>query len=403
MSGVPTPEPDAVVAWVGEHLSGLYEGPLRAVAGVRGGQRAADAALDAFDVAGYAGRRNEVWPEHRRGASGLSPWIRHGLLGLRRVWNAVDGGPARDVRKFRDELLWQEYARHRYARLGSDDPIGGHEPDWHAATDAADPWDGDLLCVRTALDELTEHGWLPNQSRMWLASHWTVRHRAQLADGEDRMYRALLDGSRAANGLGWGWVSGAATGKAYGFSRWQVAKRAPGLCDRCPLTDDCPIDGWPPTSAARAPRPSIVARDPDPGRTAGPSTPWGDGTPEAVWLTAESLGDADPALTAHPDVPGVFVFDAPLLRRLRLAAHRLVFLAESLADLAGRRPVEVYVGDPTEVLKDRPMATTFAPVPGWRRRAASIRPVSVHPWPWLVPPGAGSVASFSAWRKAVGA
>ncbi len=58
-------------------------------------------------------------PESRRGASALSPYIRHGLLPLRRVWDHVAGGPARDVRKFHDELLWQEFSRHWYARLGT--------------------------------------------------------------------------------------------------------------------------------------------------------------------------------------------------------------------------------------------------------------------------------------------
>ena len=86
--------------------------------GRSGRPTAADAALAAFDVAGYAAGRNEVWPESRRGASRLSPYIRHGLLTLQQAWEHVGDGPARDRTKFRDELLWQEYARHLYARLG---------------------------------------------------------------------------------------------------------------------------------------------------------------------------------------------------------------------------------------------------------------------------------------------
>ena len=48
-------------------------------------------------------------------------------------------------------------------------------------------------------------------------------------------------------------------------------------------------------------------------RTAGPEQAEVRSTPDAVWLTAESLGDDDPALTAHPRLPAVFVFDLPLL------------------------------------------------------------------------------------------
>jgi deoxyribodipyrimidine photo-lyase len=114
------------------------------------------------------------------------------------------------------------------------------------------------------------------------------------------------------------------------------------------------------------------------------------------------MGDADPALGAHPDLPAVFVFDAPLLARLQLTAKRLVFLVESLVDLAGRRPVEVHVGTPAEVLGDRPVAATFTPVPGWRRLRPLVATVEIHPWPWLVRPGPGSMASFSAWRRSIG-
>ena len=76
-----------------------------------------------------------------------------------------------------------------------------------------------------------------------------------------------------------------------------------------------------------------------------------------------------------------------------------MFLVETLADLATRRDVEVHLGDPVELLADRPLATTFAPVPGWRRRAGRLDVVAVHPWPWLVPPHAGSLTSFTSWRR----
>jgi len=118
-----------------------------------------------------------------------------------------------------------------------------------------------------------------------------------------------------------------------------------------------------------------------------------------VWLTAESLGDADPALSAHPELPVVFVFDEPLLARLRLSSKRLVFLVESLADLATRRALEVYRGQPHEVLACRPVAVTFAPVPGFRRIARRVAPAVVHPYPWLVTPSDGPIGSFSAWQR----
>jgi deoxyribodipyrimidine photo-lyase len=399
---LPPNRPD-VAAWVAAHLGDLSGDDADASPSFRGGQTAADAALQAFDVSGYAAARNEVWPPGRRGASRLSPYIRHGLLPLRRVWDAVARGPARDVASFRAELLWQEYARHLYARMGEDTRRSLRAAPARTAG-AGDPWDTRMACVGTAVAELEREGWLPNQARMWLASQWTVRTGAWWQDGEERFFRHLLDGSRAANRLGWQWTAGALTGRPYGLGRDQVEKRAPGICAGCELRDRCPIERWP-----DSPPPERLEGDPrlraddDPQRTAGPAAPEIAADPETVWITAESLGDDDPALAAHPGLPAVFVFDEPLLRRLVLSSKRLVFLAETLADLAGRREVEVHRGTPAAVLAGRRPAVTFAPVPGWRRRAARIGPAAVHPWPWLIRPGPGPVSSFSAWRKHVDA
>lgn len=429
MRRLPTPDfpvgdGDAAVAWVGAHLDGLYAGEATRSDTFVGGQSRADAALANFDVTGYAARRNEVWPRSRRGASMLSPYIRHGLLTLPRVWQHVGGGPARDVEKFRDELLWQEYARHLYARLGKatarplryrvdTELIGVGEPDG-SDVDPRSGIEGHMACWRLVVDELNHAGWLPNQTRMWFASHWSVRHGWSWRGGEDYFFARLLDGSRAANRLGWQWTLGMATGKPYGFSRWQVDKRAPGLCDTCALSHACPIEQWPDQPAMRP-----IDADPrlrtggDLDAIAGPEAGQvringaltsadqaaGRGKPDAVWITAESLSDDDPALAAHPQEPAVFIFDKPLLIRLQLASSRLVFLAECLADLAQRREMEVYVGTPAEVLAGRRVAATYTPVPGWRRIAESVPPVVVHPWPWLRRPGPGSVASFSAWRR----
>ena len=425
-STLPTPPPpsagvEAAVAWVSEHLaelvgglhsdlhSGLHSdapgGASLASSRFRGGQQAADAALATLDLAGYAADRNEVLPIGRRGATGLSPYVRHGLLDLPTLWREASDAPRADRDRFRDELLWQEYARHMYARLGGRTRDGLRYE--RAGTDV-DPWrdgrDAGMACLTEVLDELEQDGWAVNQTRMWLASHWTVRAGADWRSGEDRLYRELIDGSRAANRLGWQWTVGTGTGRPYAFTRWQVERRAPGLCSTCPLQRDCPIADAPeePVLVATEPEP-LLRHDPDVTASAGPTTVErepGAPRPEAVWLTAESLGDADPALAANPGLGAVFVFDVALLRTLRLHPRRLVFLAETLGDLATRRPVQVWRGDVVAALQTGPMhvAATFTPVPGWRRRAAQVAVVERHPWPWLRRPDGGKLSSFSAWR-----
>ena len=406
MTQLPTPEPGrkAAEAFVKDQLSVLAVGNVVGSTRFAGGRRAAQQALNAFRVQGYAARRNGVAPVDRRGASGLSPYIRHGLLTLREVWDHIDDGPSRDVAKFRDELLWQEYARHLYARVGHAlarplryQPLGAGRPEL----------DRTMSCIDLGIAELESDGWMVNQTRMWMASHWTVREHGDWRAGEQWMFTHLLDGSRAANRLGWQWTIGAGTSKPYGFSRWQVEKRAPGLCAGCTHRSSCPIERWPdghtPLQVADV-HPRLTA-DPDHERTAGPPTVQRLGTaaPDTVWLTAESLAVTDPALRAHPHLPSVFVFDRPLLERLQLSAKRLVFLSECLAEIGDEHPggLTILLGDPTQLLAGRATATTYAPVPGWRRIARVVRPVELWPYPWLRRPGPGSAASFSAWRASI--
>lgn len=400
MPELPLPTSDPASAWVAHHLGHLVCDPgAPARPARRGGQRAADAALATLDITGYAKRRSQVDPPASRGATVLSPYVRHGLITIAEATAAVAHAPFADRRKFVDELHWQEYTRHLYARVGS----RNRAPLRREPTVASPPWphpvDDDMVCVRTVRDELEQTGWMVNQTRMWLASHWSVRAGHDWREGEEWMFRHLLDGSRAANRYGWQWSVGSMTSEAYGFSRRQVERRAPHWCAGCPRSASCPIEQWPDTPAGDALDDALLRSGPD---LVGPAEPTVTGTPEAVWLTAESLGARDPALVAWPQLPAVFVFDEPLLACLRLSAKRLVFLAETLAELAEDRPLRVLLGDPAGELRGMALASTFAPVPGWARRASALDVVATHPYPWVVRPDGGDVRSHSVWSRRTG-
>ncbi|MFM7251445.1 MAG: FAD-binding domain-containing protein [Ilumatobacteraceae bacterium] len=399
MTHLPTPNGD-ITGWVDRHLghlvcdAGVDSQPAR-----RGGQAAADAALATLDITGYAKRRSQVYPSSARGASVLSPYIRHGLLTLGEVVSAVLDAPSADRRKFVDELWWQEYTRHLYARVGTSNAAPLRREPAVAELRWPHPMPDEMTCMREVRAELEQTGWLVNQTRMWIASHWSVRAGHDWREGEEWLFRHLLDGSRAANRYGWQWSVGAMTSEAYGFSRWQVERRAAAWCGHCTLADRCPIQAWPVAAAGSALDDSVLRSGPD---LAGPREPEVTATPEQVWLTAESLGDRDPALVAWPSLPAVFVFDEPLLRRLQLSRKRLVFIAETLSELAEYRSLRVLLGHPVELLKGSPLASTFAPVPGYQRRAASVSVVALHPYPWLRRPSGGDVRSHSAWIRATG-
>ena len=382
----------------------------RSSAAFRGGQSHAEKALSALDLDRYSRDRNHAYPERRRAASRLSPYIRHGLLTLPRLWDELDG-PSGELNRFRVELLWQEYARHWYARLGhaTRQPLR-HQP-WQSpqppASNGETAWNDSMGCMEITSGELLDDGWLVGQTRLWMASQWTGRDGRNWQVGEDHFFSHLLDGSRAANRLGWQMAAGLMSGNPYEFSRLQVETRAPGLCASCELNTNCPIDrrpDRPPLQPVDTPNP-LLFDDPDPARTGGPDPAGVFGEPVAgdaadvVWITAESMGVDDPALVAHPELPAVFVFDRPLLKKLQLSGKRLTFLVETLAELATIRPLEVHIGTPSEGLAGRRVATTFAPVPGWRRHAEIIKPSIVHPWPWLRRPAGGDISSFASWFR----
>lgn len=383
-----------VLEIIEREFQGLYLGEL-GLSSIKGGQTAADLALEELDITGYANRRSEVLPKSRRGASVLSPYIRHNLLTLPQVHRAVKTAPYKDREKFQDELYWQEYARHLYARIGT--RLFENLRFETNATSQGDGWNRDMKCVDEVVSELETDGWLVNQTRMWLASHWTVRNEKGWLHGQERMYRELIDGSRAANLLGWQWTVGAGTGKPYGFARWQVEKRAPGLCNPCPLSNSCPIQEFPEeVSLKRLDVNSLLERDLDPENTSGPTAVIKKNSPNYVLLTIDSMGDNDPALVANPDLPVVFVFNEEALRKLQLSARRIGFYLETLQDLAQRRNLQVYLGDPYQFASDNPVAVTFAPVPSFKKFSSLAE---IHPYPWLQKPHSGSVKSFSAWRK----
>lgn len=377
-------------------FAGLFSGEI-GLSSIRGGQSAANEALVNLDITRYAEDRSEVLPREKRGATVLSPYIRHNILTLSQVYSAVKDAPFKDREKFRDELFWQEYARHLYARIGTRlfENLR-FEANWQSAGDG---WNREMLCIDQVVSELENDGWLVNQTRMWLASHWTVRNNQGWIHGQERMYQNLLDGSRAANLLGWQWTVGAGTGKPYGFARWQVEKRAPGLCFKCPLKKACPIQDFPDEiSPAQLTNEPLLDHDSDVTATSGPLAPTFNAKPEYVLLTIDSLGDADSALVAHPELPAIFIFNEEALRKLQLSSRRIGFYLETLRDLNERRKVDLYLGDPYQFAAENPVAVTYAPVPSFKK---FTNLAEIHPFPWLRSPHSGSVRSFSSWRKKI--
>jgi deoxyribodipyrimidine photo-lyase len=178
-----------------------------------------------------------------------------------------------------------------------------------------------------------------------------------------------------------------------------VEKRAPGLCFKCPLKKACPIQEFPDEiSPFKLESEPLLDYDPDLTQSSGPLTTILNTKPEYVLLTIDSMGDADPAMVANPELPVVFIFNEAALAKLQLSSRRIGFYLETLRDLNERRRVDVFLGDPYQFAAENPVAVTYAPVPSFKK---FTNLAEIHPFPWLRSPHSGSVRSFSSWRKKI--
>ena len=363
-----------------------------------GGQSKADNALNQLNINKYATKRNNVYPTNSRGSSYLSPYIRHGLLSLSDVWKGVEKFEYKDRSKFQDELLWQEFSRHLYAIVGkkSKDYLNYKVEKPNSNQDNFK----NMSCITTIGEELENTGYMVNQTRMWFASHNSLRVGNDWKKYEDYMFQHLIDGSRFANRLGWHWVMGSQTGKPYGFSKFQVEKRAPQLCNSCTLKYKCPIQEWPKTSISGKINHDFEI---DKEKIFGPKEIKQNNStrPSFVWITGESIGDSDPAMSFYHELPVIFIFDKALLSKLQLSTKRINFLIDCLKEINNKRELQVYLTNPEDYLQNKNFVSTFAPVPKYKKITEQNIPSVEFPALRLAEPINFYPTSFSSWKKKI--
>ncbi len=352
-----------------------------------GGRRAAEQRLSALDPARYAATRN-----HLDGAvTRLSPYIRHGVLTLAEVRNAVFAGlqergyatPERQAEgqriagKLINELGWRDYWQRLWRQLGDGiwhdlEPLKtGHPATRYNPVLPADVREArtGLACIDGFSRQLQEIGWLHNHARMWLGSYLVHWRRVQWQAGARWFLQHLLDGDPASNNLSWQWLASSFSSKPYVFNRANLERFSSGrYCSGCPLADrrgpgGCPFDASYETLQAQLFQPQNPHGEtaaPPPATRSGPLAPPSTAGPPPlrplVWVHGEALGPGNPALRAYPHAPALFVFDTELITGhtattggaatgegspVPLAPGRLRFLRECLSEL----PVEVRQGD----------------------------------------------------------
>jgi len=398
-----------------------------------GGRRAAEQRLAAIDPARYGASRN-----HLDGAvTGLSPYIRHGVLTLAEVRDGVFTRLARletpsQRRRAGERLIaelgWRDYWQRLGRQLGQGiwhdrEPLRtGHPPAAYAPelpADIASAATG-LACIDAFAVDLLQTGWLHNHARMWLAAYVVHWRRVRWQAGARWFLEHLLDGDPSSNNLSWQWVASSFSHKPYIFNRSNLERYGAGRhCSTCPLNRrGCPFEASYEQLQQRLFRPVV------PGEPAGAAPPPSHAcAPRAspalvrplVWVHAEALGPANPALRAHPGARAVFVAsgDPPGTGGgVPLAEGRRRFLRDCLAEL----PVDVMEGEEVPVLRQAAAAagadgivTSRAVDPrveAIARELAATLPVQVlDPEPFVdLPeggPGSPDLRRFSRyWRRA---
>ena len=389
------------------------------VAGQRGGRKAALAALALVDPAAYARTRN-----HLDGAvTRLSPYVRHGVLSLAEVRDAVLGRvrDPHEAARLLTELGWRDYFQRVYAALG-DGIWRDQEPNktgWRAEEyagqlpdDVAQGTTG-LACIDGFSAELRATGYLHNHARMWLAAYIVHFRRVRWQAGARWFLSHLLDGDPASNNLSWQWVASTFSHKPYIFNRANLEKYAgSAYCQSCPLRAGCPLDDSYEALAARLfPRMS-GGEAVDSGPLPAVDGEHGTATAQVhgqtvVWVHGDMLSPRSVALQAQPGAPAIWVWDDELLAAQRISLKRIVFLYECLLEL----PVVIRRGDVAAEVLDfaraagaRTIVTAASPSPRFatiRRLLEQEMPVAVlHESPFAAAPRALDLRRFSRyWRK----
>jgi len=217
---------------------------------LRGGRDAAETTLSRIDPRRYTKSRN-----HLKGAvTGLSPYIRHGVLSLAEVRDAVfQRIRSRDEgSKLINELGWRDFWQRMWRDLGDgihdsqEELKTGHDPGSYARELPDDIRNGTtgLACMDGFQNELITRGWLHNHARMWMAAYVVHWRKVHWKAGADWFLEHLLDGDPSSNHLSWQWVASSFSHKPYFFNKGNLERFSDGqFCRSCSSSERCPFEG----------------------------------------------------------------------------------------------------------------------------------------------------------------
>jgi deoxyribodipyrimidine photo-lyase len=309
--------------------------------------------IHAVNPTEYARTRNAI----QGAVSHLSPYITHGFVSLREVYEGVAHPHGLNPQhKFVFELGWRDYFRHVWQHRGDAiftslhaGPLPDHQYSPSVPDDIRQANTG-VNAIDMAIRSLYDTGSMHNHARMWLASYMVHVRKIHWRAGADWLYGHLLDGDLASNHLSWQWVAGTGSHKPYLFNAENVARYAPDSWHSPGSAIDTTYenlaqiahqvsDGLHPPNPSSAARPAAN----EPALVCAPPSPWRHKAPDAavvkgrdVWLVHPwSLGPLPSDLSPDTLVVGITVSD--FHQRWPWSEKRWHFVEQRLADITALR------------------------------------------------------------------
>jgi len=229
-SGDPLPAPDWIPTLAGVMSEDIPASPpLSTQIPFQAGETEAQRRLDAFienAVYSYADERNRM---DLAGTSGLSPYLRFGMLSARQAVaaasqaeaQATDAESRRSAETWLNELIWREFYIAILYHFPSVRQTAFRPAlrnlSWVNDLDDFGAWTQGRTgypVVDAAMRQLLQTGWMHNRARMITASFLTKDLLVDWRWGERHFMQHLIDGDPAANNGGWQWTAGTGTDAA---------------------------------------------------------------------------------------------------------------------------------------------------------------------------------------------
>ena len=338
-----------------------------------GGRREALKRLEALDARRYDSNRNFL----NGSVSHLSPYLRHGCISMKEVYDFVMKKFGSEAQRFIMQLAWRDFWQHVWAKHG-DAIFSDMEPakvklSHHSLPDDIKLAHTGLPCMDGIIQDLLNDGYVHNHARMWFASYAIHWRGIDWREAADWFEAHLLDGDLASNHLSWQWIASTFSNKPYYFNKENLSRyTGEKYCANCQVI--CPFN-----DSYEALNTKLFDEISPPEQRTYPTIKMVRQTPMSV--TAKAVFVHDEMLSPNNPILGemlhrIFIFDPAFHGKWSL--NRLQFVADCLAEMPD---IEVWKGETRETLQRRGVGQAISEFTPNRALKATLLPFATNWFP----------------------